>query len=69
MKKIIKRIFNRSTITGFTTTAVEMADLLNEPLPTTDNVVGMAGPLKEPLLTAEDVMAWYNKHIPANDRY
>lgn len=50
MKKIIKRIFNIPTITTTHTNAIELADLLNEPLP-----------------TGADVLAWYNKNIPANE--
>lgn len=50
MKKLLNKIFNRAVISDVKLSSDKLAQLLNEPLP-----------------TAEDVLAWYNKNIPAND--
>lgn len=50
MKKLLNKIFNHAVVSDVKLSSDKLAQLLNEPLP-----------------TAEDVLAWYNKNIPAND--
>ncbi len=52
MKRFIKKLFNIPTTTTVVMTAEQLADWLNEPVPT----------------EAHKVFNWYSKNIPANDR-
>lgn len=51
MKHLFKRLFNKPTITDVVMTPDELAAWLNEPVPG----------------DADNVLAWHNKNIPAND--